>query len=692
MYKALKAPIKCSTFAIATGFFLLLFFIPSIPSAYAESTFIFTRPLMMGIVHQDVKELQTFLQTAGYSPGIMDGVFGPKTKSALILFQTAHGLTADGIVGPQTIVVLSQGIPSVTTVPSALPIAPTPIPSVGCTPGNLFNTTTGAPCTNLPLSSGCTPEALFNTTTGVSCAPTESAPTPKPQPKRNDISREFIRTATIAGVIIPEHGGVPVVALVDTTEYTATVTWNTTPTVFIAGVAYTAVITLTPTAEYTLTGVSENFFSVAGATSTNAANAGVITAVFPATPLKQLTISDPSVTLSKVYDGTTTAQVTAGTLAGVVGNESVSITATATYDSATGGTGKTITVVYTLGGADAGNYIKPVDYSVATGVIIESASAPSSVTLAVGGTAPVGGVVNVALPTAGATDATGMITGWVATTADTIKFTVTDTAPATSTITVNGSAYTSGADYQVTASATGITTIIVTTTETAKATAIRTFTITGPITGSGTDALTYGVVTGADGRIWLDRNLGASRVATASNDHQAYGSLFQWGRAGDGHQLMTHTGATTGTANNANIETLSTSDTPGHANFIRNQSVPYDWRTPGNDTLWQGVSGINNVCPAGFRLPTAAEFQTLTTAAGINYNVPAYNSSLKLTLSGVHSYFFGNISNLGTGGWYWTSSVSETRASMVKFVTTPNAQTVFQEYRANGAAVRCIKD
>ena len=42
-------------------------------------------------------------------------------------------------------------------------------------------------------------------------------------------------------------------------------------------------MTLTAAANYTLTGVSANFFTVSGATATNSANSGVVTAVFPAT-------------------------------------------------------------------------------------------------------------------------------------------------------------------------------------------------------------------------------------------------------------------------------------------------------------------------------------------------------------------------------------------------------------------------
>jgi hypothetical protein len=34
----------------------------------------------------------------------------------------------------------------------------------------------------------------------------------------------------------------------------------------------------------------------------------------------------------------------------------------------------------------------------------------------------------------------------------------------------------------------------------------------------------------------MDRNLGASQVATSRSDTSSFGDLYQWGRRSDGHQ------------------------------------------------------------------------------------------------------------------------------------------------------------
>jgi hypothetical protein len=103
------------------------------------------------------------------------------------------------------------------------------------------------------------------------------------------------------------------------------------------------------------------------------------------------------------------------------------------------------------------------------------AAAPTAVVLAVGSAEPVGAVVNVAIPAEGATDTTGAVTGWVTGSADNIKFTVTDAASTSSTITINAAAYVSGADYTIGA-ATPLT-IVVTTARTGYRNTVRTFTV-----------------------------------------------------------------------------------------------------------------------------------------------------------------------------------------------------------------------
>jgi len=89
-----------------------------------------------------------------------------------------------------------------------------------------------------------------------------------------------ITIAAIQGVA-PITGRTPVTAITSSAQYTGTVTWSPSHSIFAASTQYTATITLTPKPGYTLQGVTANFFTVAGATSvSNAANSGVITAVF----------------------------------------------------------------------------------------------------------------------------------------------------------------------------------------------------------------------------------------------------------------------------------------------------------------------------------------------------------------------------------------------------------------------------
>jgi uncharacterized protein (TIGR02145 family) len=192
------------------------------------------------------------------------------------------------------------------------------------------------------------------------------------------------------------------------------------------------------------------------------------------------------------------------------------------------------------------------------------------------------------------------------------------------------------------------------------------------------------------GKTWMDRNLGASRAATSFNDYQAYGCLYQWGRGNDDHASITWSSTTEGTTINIAINKLSIRDSPGNALFIANFKTPYDWRTAKNDGLWQGVNGINNPCPTGYRLPTTAELTAEVVAYAITNAASAYASPLKFVVAGIRGGSDGFRYSTGTSGSYWSSTVSGTNASSRNFSSV--STNIGASYRSNGFSVRCIKN
>jgi len=200
------------------------------------------------------------------------------------------------------------------------------------------------------------------------------------------------------------------------------------------------------------------------------------------------------------------------------------------------------------------------------------------------------------------------------------------------------------------------------------------------VDASSASTLGAGEVISVTGRIWMDRNLGASRVATSIDDADAYGDLYQWGRLTDGHQLRTSssTGDLLGTIN------------PGHANFIYNPSSPYNWFNTIDNSLWQGTSGINNPCPSGFRLPTETEWNNERSTWATYNSAGAFASPLKLPAAGYRNGANAIFVNIGEGGHYWSSNVA---SSSARHLLLLHFDASFANlYRANGLSVRCIKD
>ncbi|MCI6586023.1 MAG: peptidoglycan-binding protein [Oscillibacter sp.] len=73
------------------------------PAMPVETTTVVGRPMVSyGSRGDAVRKLQELLNALGYDCGSVDGIFGSKTYAAVLAFQKANGLGADGIVGPLT--------------------------------------------------------------------------------------------------------------------------------------------------------------------------------------------------------------------------------------------------------------------------------------------------------------------------------------------------------------------------------------------------------------------------------------------------------------------------------------------------------------------------------------------------------------------------------------------------------------
>jgi len=222
----------------------------------------------------------------------------------------------------------------------------------------------------------------------------------------------------------------------------------------------------------------------------------------------------------------------------------------------------------------------------------------------------------------------------------------------------------------------------------------------------------YIPVEGEDNQIWLNNNLGASyadihsssfniaQQMKTTNDKAAKGSLFQWGRKPDGHELTNRTITQEVTIHSY---TFQRNNNPNHSLVIKATNNPYDWRTSTDNNLWNGVNSPNNPCPEGFRVPTSSELSGYFSNAGIIDSTTNKVSALKFPYAGfaVDGYSSSTISsNGGTVGYYWSTnygtdfgqSTPEPRAYCWQFVPNSNWKRIFLERKGYSMSVRCILD
>ncbi|MDY3537832.1 hypothetical protein PG275_07440 [Riemerella anatipestifer] len=188
---------------------------------------------------------------------------------------------------------------------------------------------------------------------------------------------------------------------------------------------------------------------------------------------------------------------------------------------------------------------------------------------------------------------------------------------------------------------------------------------------------------------WLNLNLGAdyanvnsphfnpAQQGTSATDHHAYGSLFQWGRDADGHELINWSSSSYGTP----VYNLG-------------------WWTESQ------LTSYNDPCPTGWHAPSGNELYDLLRAL-TNWNGGSYDSAglwegsnFRMPSNGYRTSMNGEVFGAGSGtgslwsGWVWR--VYADRVSGLR-VSGPNRH----EYRlldgggwlvSYGYGVRCIKD
>jgi uncharacterized protein (TIGR02145 family) len=213
-----------------------------------------------------------------------------------------------------------------------------------------------------------------------------------------------------------------------------------------------------------------------------------------------------------------------------------------------------------------------------------------------------------------------------------------------------------------------------------------------------------------------------SPTGTDVTNNVVYGDLYQWGRQADGHQIRSNTsvsGPYTGPYD-SNGQVPSTASAYGH--FITNTNSRADWRNQLN-TLWDASKTGSDPCPAGWRVPTRAEWASIMSGS-VTTNLTVTNGKVTgssgntwtwKSSTGTHGYAIspdggatttlflpaagnryagttaGYIDKVGSVGYYWTATPDNTASYPMSFSGT--IVTISGSLnRAYGFSVRCVAE
>ena len=218
-----------------------------------------------------------------------------------------------------------------------------------------------------------------------------------------------------------------------------------------------------------------------------------------------------------------------------------------------------------------------------------------------------------------------------------------------------------------------------------KATGNCTVEVAGLITHKG---LKYGIITSpVTGRIWLDRNLGATAACTRpdqTTNSACVGGFYQFGRDTDGHEFG------------------ESSYTKNKKTGISNQDNEFvwdsiDWTTAdagGSQRAlkWSKTDGTS-VCPVGFRVPTRQELSEEGAPHKYGGDTIDIGFFLNFPIGGYRDEWTGRLEKVFTRYSVWTTTIAgSNNANALDFTLNSRPMNFNSTFFSHGAYVRCIKN
>lgn len=223
------------------------------------------------------------------------------------------------------------------------------------------------------------------------------------------------------------------------------------------------------------------------------------------------------------------------------------------------------------------------------------------------------------------------------------------------------------------------------------------------------DGISYGKGIVIGDVIWAPVNCGYE-PATSDSKGYPYGKLYQWGRK-YGQGYSTSYDASAPEIVEGPITAINGQKDIYSNTFFTASESPYDWTSPQKDDLWNSGTEDNPVkteydpCPEGWRVPTYAELDHLTSSSSSfmtvgdqkgrylcgDYTYLDNAPQVFFPAAGRRSYSDGNALNRGYYGYYWSSEPGYSSSAYYLYFNNGGAP-MYSDYRVSGYSVRCVQE